>query len=56
MTLFLPYPDWLSSEARPWCCLRPEPPRLLDDTAACRRCAAWQPPHEAARRWKDADE
>jgi hypothetical protein len=47
MTLFLPYPQWLASEACPWCCIRTEPARLLEDPAVCRRCAGWQARGEA---------
>jgi hypothetical protein len=42
LTLFLPYPLWLTSEACEWSCLRDLPPRPIVSTDACRTCQLWE--------------
>jgi hypothetical protein len=42
LTLFQPYPVWLSAEAYPWSCVRDGTPRLLETTEVCRVCPFWQ--------------
>jgi hypothetical protein len=46
MTLFLPYPFWLSSESCPWSCVRDGSPRPLETTEICLTCPRWEPPIE----------
>lgn len=42
MTLFLPYPLWLTCEACEWSCLADLPPRPLVSTDTCGTCQLWE--------------
>jgi hypothetical protein len=40
--VLLPAPVWAEAERAPWACTREAPPRLLESTAACAGCPAWE--------------
>jgi hypothetical protein len=43
LTLFLPYPLWLTAEGCQWSCLHDLPPRPLETTDECATCQLWRP-------------
>lgn len=47
LTLFLPYPLWLMTEACQWSCLRDLPPRPLVTTDVCATCRLWEQKSDA---------
>jgi len=41
-TLFLVNPLWTAADDYPWSCQREDPPRVVEDTAACQACPRWE--------------
>jgi hypothetical protein len=41
-TLFLVSPLWMAADDYPWSCWREDPPRVVEDTAACKTCLRWE--------------